>query len=170
MNLSQQLQNVNLKLELATNQNKEVQQSISVLENEKREIQKEIDLEIINSSVFLDEIKKLNFQLYLDFESPKLFNEVKNYEEYPILIRKVWIYYDDLMDRQIYQKENIHFEFGYRTISIHSKSMKDLLEFAKKHKLKWIDKTSKILNEEIVEVKNQLNNFNKIKRLMEKYK
>lgn len=165
--LSEQLQLVESKLQSTRNQNREVQQSISSLENERRDLKREIALAIINSEVFLQEVKKLSFQLYLDLDNPKLvYNE--NNEHSSILNTRHHL--NDLIDRQIYLQDKIHFEYRFGEISIHSDSMKDLLVFAKKHKLKWFDKTSKILNEEIVEVKNQLNNFNKIKRLMEKYK
>lgn len=167
MTLFEQLQSINAKLDQTRDQNREVQQSISSIENERREIQKEINLEIINSSVFLEDIKKLNFQLYLDLECPKLFSENN---EYSPLLQKVKYDLDSLVDRQIYLKEKVHFESSFSMISIRSKSMKDLLEFAKKHKLKWITKTSKILDEEISDLKDQLSNLNKFKKLVEKYK
>lgn len=165
--LSEQLQLVESKLQSTRNQNKEVQQSIFSLENERRDLEKEIDLTIINSEVFLEEIKKSSFQLYLDLDNPKLVNDDNPYSS---VLNNVRYRLNDLIDRQIYLQDKVHFECHFGEISIHSKSMKDLLEFAKKHKLKWIVNTSKILNEEIDDLKNQLNDLNKFKRLMEKYK
>ena len=128
------------------------------MENEHRDLEKEIALTIINSEVFLEEIKKSSFQLYLDLDNPKLVNDNNNSYSSILNIR---YHLNDLVDRQIYLQDKVHFECHFGEISIHSDSMKDLLVFVKKHKLKWFDKTSKILNEEIVEVKNQLNDLNK---------
>ena len=68
-------------------------------------------------------------------------------------------------------KENVYFDFPYRNeVNICSNSIKDLLKFAKNHHFNWYDRSVSFLNEETVEVKNSLNNLNKLKRLMKKYK
>lgn len=146
-------------------------ESVDSLEREISLLQRNIDLEIINSPKFFEEVKKLEYQIYLDWDNPKLIHAFSNDEKFPVELNKVKHNLSSSKDKQIYTQEYVYFDFPYRNeLHICSSSVKDLLTFAKNHKLEWFNNSIHFLNEEIDEAKKSLNYLNKFKRLMEKYK
>lgn len=168
----EQLEILSEKLKSSQEQVLMAQESARFLEEEISLLNKNIDLEIINSSEFFEEIKKFEFKLHLDWGNPRLVHEFCETEKFPFTFNKVKHRLSSRMkDNQIYKRENVYFDCLYRNeFRICSSSIKDLMIFAKNHNLKWYDKSINLLNEEISEVKTQLNDLNKFKRLMEKYK
>ena len=167
----QQLEILTTQLKCSKEQALIAQGSAGALKAEISDLEKSINLEIINSTEFIEEIKKLEFMLYFDMEYPKLVHEFSQIEKFPVEFNKVKFDLSSLKDGQIYRQENVYFDFPYRKeLHICSPSMQDLLSFAKNHNLKWFHKSMNLLNQEIIEARDSLNFLNKFKRLMEKYK
>ena len=88
------------KLKSSQEQILTAQKSTNSLEREISLLQKDIDLETINSPEFFGEMKKLEYHLYLDWENPKMIYEFSQNEKFPVILNEVKRSLSSLKEKQ----------------------------------------------------------------------